>query len=317
MDIQADTKARIFSVADQLFKDAGSDRFPTVDQVRRAAKCDMNTASGAMREWRRGQTAQPEKTIVALPSELSEKFLALAQDTYETAQKIANESLDAAKTKWEAERQEAEAMRVEIAEAFEIQGRELETAQAQKTELAEELETQSVERSKLETQSAEQALKIEALTAQVADLKTGLADYHRKLEQSRADQQSAAQAAEIAQAKEAAAVEKADDQKASVTELKAELAEARIAAAAALKEAADTGRKVQDAQKSIINLQEQGRADTEKHQAQLTAEHEKNRQLAAELADAREALAKAEATAKPAPKKTVAKKTTTKNEGEA
>lgn len=71
MDIGSDIPARIIAAAEQLYE-ADSERFPTVDQVRRAARADMNSTSTVMKEWRRRQTAAPAVVVVAIPERISE-----------------------------------------------------------------------------------------------------------------------------------------------------------------------------------------------------------------------------------------------------
>jgi len=48
--IPADVRERIIQAAVDLYAQAGHETFPTVDQVRRAARVDMNAASSVMRE---------------------------------------------------------------------------------------------------------------------------------------------------------------------------------------------------------------------------------------------------------------------------
>ncbi|MDW2312477.1 DNA-binding protein [Vibrio sp. 1075] len=56
--IPSEIRDRIFQVANELYDEANREKMPTVDQVRRAAKADMNTTSSVMREWRKQQTSQ-------------------------------------------------------------------------------------------------------------------------------------------------------------------------------------------------------------------------------------------------------------------
>ncbi|MDG2713780.1 DNA-binding protein, partial [Vibrio parahaemolyticus] len=56
--IPTETRDRIMQVAAELYEQSGREKMPTVDEVRRAARADMNTTSAVMREWRKQQTSQ-------------------------------------------------------------------------------------------------------------------------------------------------------------------------------------------------------------------------------------------------------------------
>lgn len=128
MNIPADIIERINRAADELFAAGGRETFPTVDQVRRAARTDMNAASAVMRDWRRAQTALAAPVVAQVPEAVTQaNGLALAT-LWQAAQDLANESLRNAQAAWESERSELDAMRSELADAFEAQARELENA---------------------------------------------------------------------------------------------------------------------------------------------------------------------------------------------
>lgn len=130
MDISSDIRTRIIAAAEQLYS-ADNARFPTVDQVRRAARADMNSTSTVMKEWRRQQTAAPTVVAVAIPERIHEAMNAALATVWTEAQELANESLAAAQQAWEIERTEADAMRSELAEAYEQQAAHLEATEAQ------------------------------------------------------------------------------------------------------------------------------------------------------------------------------------------
>lgn len=125
MDISSEIRARIITAADQLYQSVNRERFPTVDQVRRAARADMNTTSVIMKEWRKQQTAMPATVAAPIPDRVRDAALASAALTWSESQELANESLDMAKAAWEAERADAEEMRAELADAYESQEKEL------------------------------------------------------------------------------------------------------------------------------------------------------------------------------------------------
>ena len=129
MDINPDARARILAAADRLFEEAGRAAFPTVDAVRRLSKTNMNDASAAMREWRRGQAAHAAPAT-AIPGRVQQSFQAALAVLWAEAQESANEALRASQAAFEADREEAEALRGEMAAAFEAQTAELEALQA-------------------------------------------------------------------------------------------------------------------------------------------------------------------------------------------
>jgi chromosome segregation ATPase len=163
MDINSEIRTRIIAAAEQLFVDAGSDRFPTVDEVRRAAKADMNTTSTVMKQWRREQVAAPATVAVSVPDRVKEAALAATAQLWGDAQELANESLDVAKKAWEAERVEADTMRTELADAYELQAGELAAVQHQLTEVQATAQV-------AEQKQAEQAELLSSITVRLTDV---------------------------------------------------------------------------------------------------------------------------------------------------
>ena len=128
--IPAEVRERIVAAATDLFEQSGRQAMPTVDSVRRAARVDMNAASAVMREWRRAQLAQATPVAVAVPEAVQQAGNAALATIWLQAQELADGSLRSAQLAWEAERRELDAMRQELAEAFERQAGELEAAGA-------------------------------------------------------------------------------------------------------------------------------------------------------------------------------------------
>ena len=126
MSIQSDVKDRIFAAADRLYADSGRESFPTVDAVRREAKVDMNSASAAMKEWRKAQTAAPVAVAVAVPEALGKAGSELIASVWTQATSLANESLKSAEAAWSVERAEADALRAELSEAHDARSLEIE-----------------------------------------------------------------------------------------------------------------------------------------------------------------------------------------------
>ena len=128
--IPSDVRERITSAAAELFEQSGRQAMPTVDTVRRAARVDMNAASAVMKEWRRAQTAQAAPVAVSVPESVQQASSAAVATIWLQAQELANASLRSAQAAWELERGELDAMRQELAEAFERQAIELDAAGA-------------------------------------------------------------------------------------------------------------------------------------------------------------------------------------------
>jgi len=133
--IPSDIRERVVSAANTLYEQAGRETFPTVDQVRRTAKVDMNAASAVMREWRRQQTVQAAPVAVTIPEGVQLAHSQALAALWMQAQELANESLRTAQTAWETERTELDAMRQEMATAYETQATELEATQERATEI--------------------------------------------------------------------------------------------------------------------------------------------------------------------------------------
>lgn len=124
--IPAEVRERIIAAANELYEQADRDAFPTVDTVRRAAKADMNTTSTVMRDWRRQQTVKAAPVAVTVPEAVSQANSVALAAMWQQAQELANESLRAAQASWEVEREELDAMRQELANAYEEQAGEFE-----------------------------------------------------------------------------------------------------------------------------------------------------------------------------------------------
>ncbi|MCC8533910.1 DNA-binding protein [Xanthomonas phaseoli] len=133
MELPKDTRDRIFAAADSLYDQAGRAAFPTVDAVRKSARVNMNDASAGMKEWRRAQ-ARPAP-VVQVPEAVQQVASTAVLALWQAAQDAANDALRAAQAGWEAERQEADALSQQMADAYEAQALELDAAQARIAEL--------------------------------------------------------------------------------------------------------------------------------------------------------------------------------------
>lgn len=180
MSISSDTENRIISAANTLYLESGSERFPTVDAVRRAARADMNTTTLVMKSWRRQQTAVPETVRSTVPDSLRSSWLehheSALVDLWESAQAEANQHLETAQAAWDVERTEAETMRAELSSAFEDQAVELERITGEWDAAVKRAETAEADAQEIQTalntveqQAVHQQAKSESLESRLSD----------------------------------------------------------------------------------------------------------------------------------------------------
>lgn len=135
MALSQDIKERIFAAADSLHAASETGEFPSVEAVRQESHAGMNNVVEAMKEWRQKQRKQVQAVREPLPVELHGSVLSMGQSLWETAQQLANESLDAAKVAFETEKSDLIQLSAEQSEAFETQAAELDKAQRNIAEL--------------------------------------------------------------------------------------------------------------------------------------------------------------------------------------
>jgi DNA repair exonuclease SbcCD ATPase subunit len=139
MELAPTSHDRIFSAADTLYEQAGRQTFPTVDAVRKFARVNMNDASTGMKAWRRAQATQIISMTVRVPDTLQQSNAAALTALWSEAVSVANETLRAAQAGWDVERAEAEALREQMANAYETQVTELEVTQSELEKLQSQL----------------------------------------------------------------------------------------------------------------------------------------------------------------------------------
>src|ERR1700677_835744 len=167
MDTNPEIRERILAAAGQLFEQSGRKELPTVDAVRKLSKTSMNDASAVMREWRRSQIVAATAAVVSVPERVSQASQAALNALWTEAQELANESLNVAQTAWDAERAEAEKLRVELSSAFETQVAELEALRLKLAEVEKDASSAAAaaERSRMESAQQVVALTDQAHTA--------------------------------------------------------------------------------------------------------------------------------------------------------
>jgi colicin import membrane protein len=201
MELAKDTRDRIFAAADSLYDQTGRAAFPTVDAVRKTARANMNDASAGMKEWRRAQTAQAAPVAVQVPEVVQQASSAALAALWREAQELANESLRAAQSGWDAERIEADTLNKQMADAYEVQAAELEAAQGEIAQIRTDAGLLAVDVKEQQAELNELNLKLTAATAatetadartveierRAADLRIELDHGHQEAAQSRAE----------------------------------------------------------------------------------------------------------------------------------
>ena len=263
MDINTESRDRILAAAQQLFDQSGRLELPTVDAVRRLSKTNMNDASAVMKEWRRLRIASATAVTVEVPARVASASMAALSTLWSEAQALANEGLNIAQAAWDAERADAEKLRVELASAFETQGAELEavkgTLATVESEAASAASAADTERAELLrqvaalTDSAHTAsARAQELEKRADDLKMALGAAQAAAERATAEltaervqhamtrERVAAVSVDLAavQARAEAALSVLSDQAARLKHQETELAQARAAAATAREETA-------------------------------------------------------------------------------
>ena len=135
MALNQEIKERIFAAADELHAASPNGEFPNVEAVRQLSRAGMNNVVEAMKEWRAKQRKQVQAVREPLPAELHGVLQTAGQSLWETAQQLANESLEAARAAFEAEKTDLTELSAQQSAAFEAQTGELEAAQARIVEL--------------------------------------------------------------------------------------------------------------------------------------------------------------------------------------
>jgi DNA repair exonuclease SbcCD ATPase subunit len=155
--VSKEIRDRIWMAADLLYEQAGrGEARPTVSEVRRQAKANMNDVSLVMKDWREAQKATVKSVAIEVPEPLAVMSVQTLGALWQTAQDHANESLRAAQAGWDMERLEAAALTQQISQAFDEQAVTLEATERNNGRLADA--------------NREQVQLIESLQAQVREL---------------------------------------------------------------------------------------------------------------------------------------------------
>lgn len=183
MVLSQDMRERIFAAADALFAADESGDFPNVEAVRQESRAGMNYVVEAMKEWRQNQRRQVMTVRDPLPPELHSVIQDAGQRFWESARQLANESLDAARTAFESEKNDLVQLSAEQSAAFEHQATEL----AITLERVAELERQAAEAGD-SVQEMSQALEDTRQACQRAEQEAALAGVRAAENARRADE---------------------------------------------------------------------------------------------------------------------------------
>ena len=244
--IPSDVREKIFQVSDDLYAQSNKQSFPTVYNVRRIARVDMNAASAVMRDWRRAQTAQASPVAVQVPDAVVQANNQVMVTLWTQAQELANESLRSAQSAWDAERTELDEMRQELAQAYEAQADEYDKLKYQADaaeqahqeaakQVANELYAIRAELSQALTRAERAEAQAGEIERRATDLRAELDKMHEEMEQVRS---SLTQALARAERAEAQATAHSDQRNATAQELikQAEQRDQALQAAAAARE---------------------------------------------------------------------------------
>ena len=108
-----EVQQRIFSAANKLYEQ-NSTKPPSVISVRRIARVNMNDASDAMRIWRKEKNIGQDNKEDIPPESVQQIGDSAIASIWQKANQIATESLRAAQSTWESEREELTTMVKEI-----------------------------------------------------------------------------------------------------------------------------------------------------------------------------------------------------------
>lgn len=185
--IPADVRERIISAAIDLYEQAGRERFPTVDAVRRLSRADMNAVSSVMKEWRQAQTMQAVPVAVAVPEVIQQANAAAIAALWLNATELANQSLRSAQAAWEKERIELDDMRVELANGYEAQAAEFELTKKQLADSEAKTAEQVQELAAVRQREVETINRAERAEARISEIEHRAADLRSELDRALAE----------------------------------------------------------------------------------------------------------------------------------
>lgn len=189
--IKPEVRARILEAIEELHREGGG-ALPTVAVVRARAGVDMNACSAIVSEWKASRGARPTPMAVAVPDSVMAVQHEHAAVVWNAAYEEATASLRAAESRWDQERSDAEAMRLELSDAFEAAKaaadearEELAQALASNAELAKQVQALSDQLGQTRENLAQQTARADEVERRAGDLKVELDKAHDECAQVR------------------------------------------------------------------------------------------------------------------------------------
>lgn len=291
MALSQDIKERIFAAADALHAASETGEFPSVEAVRQESRAGMNNVVEAMKEWRQNQRKQVQAVREPLPVELHGVVQSMGQSLWETAQQLANESLDAAKVAFETEKNDLIQLSAEQSDSYEKQAAELDKAQHRIAELERQAlaAKQQIEMTgtvladtRDELRTAKQAVDLANQKAE--EIERRAAELRAELDHAHAEAETAAAAAKAT----------ADSLRADADSLRTERDKAQQRQELADAENAKLAASLTETQSETMKAQAALAGLTAKAEAAEQAYQEQRKQAAAEAHRAAERMTKAQ-----------------------
>lgn len=179
MNVEKEIQDRIIAAANSLYEQGGRAVFPKVDTVRKEARANMNDVSEVMKFWRAKQMARPEPVVVHVPDTVAQAGHAALVMLWQSAQELSNNALRAAQKSWEADRQAADLLSQEMADAYDARTLELDAAQAQINELHTSVTQALNEKTQLQMQIEQMRLELSAAKMAADNQVSQLQTQHR------------------------------------------------------------------------------------------------------------------------------------------
>lgn len=155
--IEKTVSDRIMAAAEELYAQNGRAAFPLVDDVRRAAKANMNEVVRVMKTWRGQKLAQAIPVAIEVPAAIEQVSRTALVALWQAAQEQASGSLRSAQMAWDAERMESDAVNAQTAAAYEAKATALEAVQADMAQL--QAKAEEATRGRLVLQGEHEALQ--------------------------------------------------------------------------------------------------------------------------------------------------------------
>lgn len=310
MALSQDMRERIFAAADALFAASETGEFPNVEAVRQESRAGMNYVVEAMKEWRQNQRRQVMTVRDPLPPELHTMIQEAGQHFWTSARQLANESLDAARSAFESEKNDLIQLSAEQSAAFESQATELAitlerlaelerlaaAAGENEREMSRTLEATREARQRAEQEAALSRLQAEENARRADELRAELEHAHREAGAAAADARTVTEAlrgdAERLRTERDRAQQRLEQAGEEITRLTEQLTAARGETAAVQTALAEV--RAQSGAAERVHAEQKAQAEAEKgrQRAQVSGAETARDEARQEAADAREAAAR-------------------------